>query len=87
MSLWSLLAAPLLAGNDLRTVPANIMAILTNKEVIAVDQDTLGRPAKRAAKEGDTEVWARPLSDGSYAVGLFDRGGAVSNVTACMRWE
>jgi alpha-galactosidase len=82
MSLWSLLAAPLLAGNDLRSVPADIMAILTNKEVIAIDQDKLGKEATRVAKNGETEVWARPLADGSYAVGLFNRGPESSKVTA-----
>jgi alpha-galactosidase len=84
MSLWSLLAAPLLAGNDLRSVSPEIMQILTNKEVIAVDQDPLGKQAKRVAKTGDTEVWARPLQDGAYAVGLFNRGETSAKVTA--RW-
>jgi alpha-galactosidase len=82
MSLWSLLAAPLLAGNDLRSVPTDILAILTNKEVIAIDQDKLGKEAARVAKNGDTEIWARPLADGSYAVGLFNRGAEAAKVTA-----
>jgi alpha-galactosidase len=82
MSLWSLLAAPLLAGNDLRSVPADVMAILANKEVIAIDQDKIGKQAKRVSKDGDKEVWARPLSDGSYAIGLFNRGTAAVKVTA-----
>lgn len=82
MSLWSLLAAPLLAGNDLRSVPPATMEILTNKEVIAIDQDKLGKQAARVAKVGETEVWARPLSDGGYAVGLFNRGSATAKVTA-----
>jgi len=82
MSLWSLLAAPLLAGNDLRSVLAETMEILTNKEVIAIDQDALGKQAKRVAKDGDREVWARPLSDGSYAIGLFNRGTSAAKITA-----
>jgi alpha-galactosidase len=82
MSLWSLLAAPLLAGNDLRSVPAETMEILTNKEVIAIDQDALGKQAKRVSKDGGREVWARPLSDGSYAIGLFNRGTTATKVTA-----
>ncbi len=82
MSLWSLLAAPLLAGNDLRDVPPDILEILTNKEVIAIDQDPLGKQAKRVAKNGDLEVWARPLSDGGYAVGLFNRGASSAKVSA-----
>ena len=82
MSLWSLLAAPLLAGNDLRSVPPDTMAILANKEVIAIDQDKLGKSAVRVSKNGDTEVWARPLSNGDYAVGLFNPGANSASVTA-----
>ncbi len=82
MSLWSLLAAPLLAGNDLRHVTPAIMEILTNKEVIAIDQDALGKQAQRLSKNGGLEVWARPLADGSEAVGLFNRGAASAKVTA-----
>ena len=82
MSLWSLLAAPLLAGNDLRNVPPNISEILLNKEVIAIDQDARGKQATRTSKEGDLEVWARPLSDGGHAVGLFNRGPSTTKVTA-----
>ncbi len=85
MSLWSLLAAPLLAGNDLRSIPPDIMRILTNREVIAVDQDPLGKQAKRVAKDGDLEVWARPLHDEAYAVGLFNRGESAAKVAA--RWS
>lgn len=82
MSLWSLLAAPLLAGNDLRSVAPDILEILTNKEVIAIDQDALGKQAVRVAKDGDTEVWSRPLADGGVAVGLFNRGAAQAQVAA-----
>jgi alpha-galactosidase len=81
MSLWSILAAPLLAGNDLREMTPEIKAILTNAEVIAVDQDKKGVQGKRIAKAGDTEIWARPLADGSEAVALFNRGGAPADVT------
>jgi alpha-galactosidase len=85
MSLWSLLAAPLLAGNDLRDMSPNIGAILMNKEVIAIDQDKLGKQGVRVAKEGDLEVWARPLADGGHAVGLFNRGADTAKVTA--KWS
>jgi len=85
MSLWSLLAAPLLAGNDLRDVKPSILEILTNKEVIAIDQDKLGKQGVRVAKNGDLEVWARPLADGGYAVGLFNRGDAAAKATA--KWS
>jgi alpha-galactosidase len=82
MSLWSLLASPLLAGNDIRNMTPEIKAILMNKEVVAVDQDALGRQAVRVAKVGDLEVWSRPLADGGRAVGLFNRGASAATVTA-----
>jgi len=81
MSLWSLLAAPLLAGNDLRSVSPEILAILTNKEAIAIDQDTLGKQGKRVSKAGDLEVWMRPLAGGAYAAGLFNRGESPARMT------
>jgi alpha-galactosidase len=74
MSLWSLLAAPLLAGNDLRDMKKEIADILMNREVIAVDQDAKGVQGVRIAKNNDLEVWEKPLSDGSHAVGLFNLG-------------
>jgi alpha-galactosidase len=82
MSLWSILAAPLLAGNDIRDMKPSIAAILMNKEVIAVDQDKLGKQGTRVSKDGDLEVWSKPLADGGYAVGLFNRGAAAAKVTA-----
>ena len=72
-SLWAILAAPLIAGNDLRDMRPEIREILTNKEVIAVDQDPLGSEGKRVQKNGDSEVWARQMKDGSRAVVLFNR--------------
>ena len=72
-SLWAILAAPLLAGNDVRTLTPETREILLNKEVIAVDQDALGKQGTRIAQNGDTEVWAKPLQRGAYAVGLFNR--------------
>jgi alpha-galactosidase len=82
MSLWCLLAAPLLAGNDLRDMKKEIMDILMNKEVIAVDQDPKGVQGVRVAKDGDREVWEKPLYDGSHAVGLFNLGKDSAMVTA-----
>ena len=73
MSLWSILAAPLIAGNDVRSMPADVAAILMNKEVVAVDQDSLGKEGVRVAKNGDLEVWARQVAGGAMAVGLFNR--------------
>ena len=72
-SLWSILAAPLIAGNDLREMKPEIHDILTNKEVIAVNQDALGSEARRVLKNGDLEVWAKQMQDGSRAVVLLNR--------------
>jgi alpha-galactosidase len=85
MSLWCLLAAPLLAGNDLSKMTPETLAILTNPEVIALDQDPLGVQGHRVAQEGQLEVWVKPLADGSKAVGLFNRGESVMPVTAYFR--
>src|SRR5690242_395714 len=84
-SLWSILAAPLIAGNDLRDMKPEIHDILTNKEVIAVNQDPLGREGERVAKNGDLEVWAKQLKDGSRAVILLNRGESEQEITA--NWE
>ncbi len=73
MALWCLLAAPLLAGNDLPSMMEDTREILTNPEVIAVDQDPLGIQGRRVWQEGPLEVWMKPLADGSKAVGLFNR--------------
>ena len=84
-SLWSILAAPLMAGNDLRDMRPGIHDILTNKEVIAVDQDPLGHQGRRVWKDGDTEVWAKELKDGGRAVVLLNRGTSEQEVSAT--WE
>ncbi len=73
MSLWCILAAPLLAGNDLSKMTPETLAILTNREVIAIDQDPGGIQGHRITQEGPLEVWMKPLADGSKAVGLFNR--------------
>ena len=84
-SLWAILAAPLIAGNDLRDMKPEIREILTQKEVIAVDQDPAGIEGHRVRKDGDSEVWAKPLRDGSRAVVLFNRGTADKEIT--VSWE
>jgi alpha-galactosidase len=73
MALWAILAAPLLAGNDLRTMTAETKELLTNSEVIAVDQDAKSVQGRRVWQEGPLEIWAKPLADRSQAVGLFNR--------------
>jgi alpha-galactosidase len=84
-SLWAVLAAPLMAGNDLATMTPDIKTILTNKEVIAIDQDPLGVQANRVAKHSDYEVWARPLKGGGRAVVLLNRSKASHPVT--VTWD
>ena len=74
MSLWAILAAPLLAGNDLSQMSPDTKAILMNKDVIAIDQDPLGKQGDRVSADGPFEVWSKPLRDGTLAVGLFNRG-------------
>lgn len=73
MSLWAILAAPLMAGNDLTQMTPYTVELLTNPEVIAVDQDPLAKQGHRITQEGPLEVWMKPMADGSKAVGLFNR--------------
>ena len=80
MSLWCLLAAPLLAGNDLSKMTPETLAILTNPEVVAVDQDSRGIQGHRVWEEGPYEIWTKPLADGSTAVGLFNRGEDAEDI-------
>jgi alpha-galactosidase len=84
-SLWSILAAPLIAGNDLRNMTPEIHDILTNKDVIAVDQDSLGREGRRVHKDGDLEIWAKQLAGGNRAAVLFNRSAADQEIT--LNWE
>jgi alpha-galactosidase len=74
MSLWSLLAAPLFSSTDLTKLTEAQLAILTNREVIAVDQDRMGVEGRRISQVGPVQVWAKPLSRGRMAVGLFNSG-------------
>ena len=73
-SLWAILAAPLLAGNDLPSMKPEIKAILTNREVIAINQDKLGKQGKKAYSDGEVEVWTRQLSGGALAVAVLNVG-------------
>jgi len=85
MSLWSILSAPLLAGNDLRDMSPAITAMLTNREVIAIDQDKEGKQGRRVNKSGDQEVWAKPLAGGEQAVALFNRGPEPAQIA--VKWS
>jgi alpha-galactosidase len=73
-SMWAMLAAPLLAGNDLPNMKPEIKAILTNRDVIAIDQDKLGKQASRVYSEGEVDVWVRHLSGGAVAVAVLNAG-------------
>ena len=73
-SMWAMLAAPLLAGNDLPNMKPEINAILTNPDVIAIDQDKLGKQGTRAYSDGEVEVWTRHLSGGALAVAVLAAG-------------
>jgi alpha-galactosidase len=84
-SLWAMLAAPLIAGNDLRDMKPEIRDILTQKEVIAVDQDEAGKEGRRVWKDGNLEVWSKPLQDGSRAVVLFNRGTEDKKIS--VEWQ
>ena len=85
ISLWALQAAPLLIGADLTQLDDFTINLLGNREVLAVDQDPLGRAAGRTLRTGRTEVWSRPLADGTMAVGLFNRDLVAQTVT--VRWS
>jgi alpha-galactosidase len=82
MSLWAVLAAPLIAGHDVSSSSPETIALLTNRDLIAIDQDALGRPGRRVVQRGPLEVWARPLEGNRTAVALFNRGEAPATVAA-----
>ena len=81
VSLWCLLSAPLLIGCDLNTLDDFTLNLLTNDEVLDVDQDSLGRQATKIVSGEDSFVYAKPLEDGSYAVGLFNTAVVPQNLS------
>ena len=81
ITLWSLLCAPLLIGCDMTQLDEFTASLLSNDEVLQVNQDPLGRQASRLRKSGDCEIWAKEMEDGTRAVGLFNRGRWSSDVT------
>ncbi len=84
MSMWAMLSAPLIAGNDLRSMSADVRGILTHPDVLAIDQDPLVRQADRVRDDGDAEVWAKPLADGSVAVALLNRGNGTRQISTTL---
>jgi alpha-galactosidase len=87
ISLWCLLTSPLLIGCDMTKLDDFTLNLLCNDEVLDVDQDALGRQASRIVQDKDKhiEIWAKPMADGSKAVGLFNRGEADTNIT--VKWS
>jgi alpha-galactosidase len=78
--MWALLNAPLLAGNDVRSMTTATTEILLNQELIAVDQDWGGRSAVKLRDDGDTEVWEKPMSDGTVVVALLNQGAPAADM-------
>lgn len=84
-SLWSILAAPLMAGNDLSNMSEDTKSILLNKEVIAIDQDSLGKQGRRVRKTGDAEIWVKELKGGNRAVVMLNRSNREGEMT--LEWN
>jgi len=85
-SMWCVLAAPLMAGNDIRMMDDKTKEILTNKEVIAIDQDPLGKQGYKLFDHGDYEIWVKELSDGEAAVALLNRGENKLNIIVNLKY-
>jgi alpha-galactosidase len=73
-SLWAILASPLIAGNDLRTMSNETLGVLTNQEIIAINQDTLGVQALRIFSAGNLQIWIKPLTNNEWAMLFLNRG-------------
>ncbi|TDW99449.1 putative Ig domain-containing protein [Dinghuibacter silviterrae] len=84
ISLWCLLSAPLLIGCDMSQMDDFTLNLLSNDEVLAIDQDADGKPARKAIVDGDIQVWTKPLSDGTLAVGIFNLGSKATQATVSL---
>ena len=84
MTLWCMLSAPLLIGCDMSQMDPLTVSMFANDEVLAVDQDALGQQGHRLKAEGNSEVWVKPLADGSLAIALFNRGDQATEVDVSM---
>jgi len=78
-SLWAIMASPLIAGNDLRSMSEATKKILTNKDMIAINQDKLGIQAQKWMDEGDIEIFVKPMEKGEYAFLFLNRGDQVKH--------
>ena len=81
MTMWCLACSPLMIGCDVRKLDQESAALLMNREVLAVNQDYLGRPAQRIKQLGPAEIWQKPLDGGSVAVALLNRGSSGRDIT------
>jgi alpha-galactosidase len=86
MSIWCIAASPLMIGCDVRQMETETAALLTNREVLAINQDSLGVPGRRVKTFGRCEIWQKPLSDGgtvanATAVALLNRGSSGQDIT------
>jgi alpha-galactosidase len=84
-SFWCMLAAPLIAGNDVRHMTPEVTAILTNKDVIAIDQDPLGHQGFRYRVDKDKEIWAKQLANKEWAVCILNTGDAPAQLSVDLR--
>lgn len=84
-SLWAMIAAPLIAGNDIRNMSPDVAAIFLNGEVIAVDQDSLGTGGKRISSSGGVEIWRKPLASGDTAIAIFNHSN--EEVRSVISWD
>jgi alpha-galactosidase len=80
MTLWAILAAPLIAGNNLTLMTPDVASILMNKDVVAIDQDPLGKQGDRVFSEGPVEIWAKPLKDGKKALAIVNLGETAAEM-------
>jgi alpha-galactosidase len=86
ISIFSLLSAPMLIGCPVERIVAFTLNLLSNDEVIAVNQDPLAKAARLVRDDNGIQVWLKPLEDGSYAIGLFNTGGYGSTPDTYFRW-
>jgi alpha-galactosidase len=84
-TMWSMIAAPLISGNDLRNMSPGVTEILTNREVIAINQDSLGIQGFKYASKDSFETWMKPLSNGAWAVTYLNRKATVQPVE--INWQ
>ncbi|MFG2059318.1 glycoside hydrolase family 27 protein [Micromonospora sp. NPDC048930] len=80
-AMWAVLAAPLVAGNDVRSMSSATQNILTNRNLIAINQDSLGRQGSQISFDGTRRVLAKPLANGDVAVALFNQGSATTTIS------